>query len=147
MNVRAQTTTFEPDVVVLYCGHCVREDRGIAAALENVKGFSAKSAMFSCSSQIEVSHVLKILEQGADGVEVVACPEGACKSLVGSARAEKRISYAKTLLNSIHTNPERLGISRRKIGVTADNMVELAAGRADAVRALGPNHMKNGGNK
>ena len=147
MNGQAQTTAFEPDIVVLYCGHCIREDRSIISALESVKGFSARCSMVSCSSQIEVSHVLKLLEQGVDGVEVIACPEGACKSLVGSARAEKRVRYAQTLLGNIHMNAERLGISRKKTGSTVEDIVGLATERADAVRALGPNHMKNGGKK
>jgi F420-non-reducing hydrogenase iron-sulfur subunit len=77
--------------------------------------------------------LFKILDNGADGVEVVACPENTCQFLVGSRRAEKRIAYAQRLLKQGGINSERLGISRGA-DLSAEQLIERAAARAEAVR-------------
>jgi F420-non-reducing hydrogenase iron-sulfur subunit len=136
---------FVPHVVVLYCGHCVADGGGIAPALERAEGFSARGAMMACSSQIEASHILKILEQGADAVEVVACPAQACRSLVGSTRAERRIERVQGLLERIRLGGGRVGISRGT-RLAPEALVAFAAARAEAVRSLGPNPMRKGKN-
>ena len=99
--------------------------------------------MMPCSSKVEIPHVLRILEQGADGVELVACPQDRCRFLVGSLRAEKRIERASGLLDEIRMGGARLGLSRRA-KLAAEDLVALAAARAEAVRPLGPNPMKKG---
>jgi F420-non-reducing hydrogenase iron-sulfur subunit len=143
MDKGAATSAFAPHVVVLYCGQCVAGGDGVAPAMERVRGCSARAAMMACSSQVEVSHVLKILESGADAVEVVACAPESCRSLVGSTRAERRIQYARTLLERVQLGAERVGITR-KMRATAADLADAAAARAEAVRGLGPSPMRKG---
>jgi coenzyme F420-reducing hydrogenase delta subunit len=99
--------------------------------------------MMPCSSKIEVSYILKMLESGADAIEVVACPEKSCKYLVGSLRTERRIEYVRGLLKKIGYAPERVGISR-KLSQSPEQLIEIARARADAVRPFGVNPMKKG---
>jgi F420-non-reducing hydrogenase iron-sulfur subunit len=146
----SENTSFEPEVVVLYCQRCVREgadvpsDGGTSTDVEvetnRASGFSVQPVMIPCSSKIEVSYILKILERGADAVEVIACPADGCQFLVGSLRAEKRIDYVRSLLDEIHVGAERVGISRGP-GLSAKDLIELAAKRAEKVKTLGPNPM------
>jgi len=68
----------------------------------------------------------------SSAVEVVACPEEACRFLVGSRRAEKRVAYARTLLAQIGAREERLGITR-SAGLSAADLVSLARARAEAI--------------
>jgi coenzyme F420-reducing hydrogenase delta subunit len=132
---------FEPDVVVLYCQHCVAEDADVAAAAKSVSGFKPRFVVMPCSSKVEASHALRLLEQGADGVAVVGCPEKRCRFLVGSTMAEKRIEYARRLLEEIRMGADRLGMDRGG-HLSAAQLMEIAEHRASAVRALGPNPMK-----
>ncbi len=143
MNDNSEGAGFAPEVVVLYCGNCVSPDANITAESSRTKGFTVRTKMLPCSSKVEVSYLLKILEQGADGVEIVACPEEKCQFLIGSLRAEKRIKYAGDLLDEIDMGAERLGISRGEC-LSAQEIMGLAANRARAVRSLGPNPMKKG---
>jgi coenzyme F420-reducing hydrogenase delta subunit len=99
--------------------------------------------MMPCSSKIEVAYILKILESGADAVEIVACPEESCKFLVGSLRAERRVEYIRGLLEKIGYTPERVGISRR-LSQSPEELLGLARARAHAVRPFGINAMKEG---
>ncbi len=104
---------------------------------------SVRAVMMPCSSKIEVPYIIKILESGAEAVEIVACPEKSCKMLTGSLRAEKRVEYIHNLLEKIGYCPERVGISR-KLSQKADELIKIAGARAEAVRPLGPNPMKTG---
>lgn len=133
----------EPEVVVLYCQHGLCDEAKASAWSQEIPGLSVRGIMMPCSSKIEVSYILKILESGTDAVEIVACPEKSCKFLVGSLRAERRIEYIRGLLEKIGYGPERVGISR-KLSQSPEQLIDLARARADAVRSLGINPMKKG---
>ena len=137
--MEGKSKKFVPEIVILYCQHCI-SDNGEAAIETTAAKSSVKTVMMPCSSKVEAPNVLKILEAGADGVEVVACPEKQCRFLVGSRKAEKRIDYAKGLLETIKMGAERLGITR-KSGLNVKDLIAIAAKRADAVKPLGPNPM------
>ena len=83
---------------------------------------------------------LKILADGADGVLVVACPEGHCRNLVGNVRAEKRINYVRTLLETAGMGAERLALERGE-KLTGKDLLELAKRRLGPLKILGPNPM------
>ena len=134
---------FEPEIVVLYCQHCASGQADIATEVSGKSAFAVRCVMMPCSSKVEAHHILKILEEGADGVEVVGCPADKCMLLVGSSRAEKRVNYAAGLLDEIGMGGERVGMSRGQ-GLSARGLMALAKARADAVVALGPNPMKKG---
>ncbi len=131
----------EPTVVVLYCQNCVAESVDAAALSKDVSRFKLRLVVMPCSSKVEASHVLKLLDEGADGVLVVGCPENQCRFLVGSTMAEKRIEYARGLLHEIRMGADRLGMERGD-RLSAAQLTELAERRAAAVRPLGPNPMK-----
>jgi len=131
------------EVVVLYCQHGLCEQAKASNWSEQTTGLSVRATMMPCSSKIEVPYILRILESGADAVEIVACPEKSCKFLVGSLRAEKRIEYVRGLLEKIGYARERVGISR-KLSQTPEKLLNLARARADAVRTLDTNPMKKG---
>jgi len=133
----------DPEVVVLYCQQGICDKAKASDWSQAAEGVSVRAMMMPCSSKIEVSYILRILESGADAVEIVACPEQSCKFLVGSFRAERRIEYIRSLLEKIGYEPERVGISR-KLSQTPEKLIKLAKARADAVRPLGINPMKKG---
>jgi F420-non-reducing hydrogenase iron-sulfur subunit len=143
MSNENQQSDYEPEVVVLYCQHGLCDEAKASAWSQETDGLSVRAIMMPCSSKIEVSYILRILESGTDAVEIVACPEKSCKFLVGSLRAERRIEYIRGLLEKIGYAPERVGISR-KLSQSPEKLIELARARADAVRPFGKNPMKKG---
>ena len=146
MNNEAQQGDYIPQIAVLYCQHGICDEAKGAAWSQEVDGVSVSAVMMPCSSKIEVPYIIKILEMGADAVEIVACPEKSCKMLTGSLRAEKRIEYIRGLLEKIGYAPERVGISR-KLSQKPDQLIKIARDRADLVRSHGANPMKTGENQ
>lgn len=129
------------EVVLLYCQHCLSEEAKDSAWSLEAPGLSVRAVMMPCSSKVEVPYILKILEGGADAVEIVACPEKSCKFLIGSLRVEKRVEYIRGLLEKIGYARERVGISR-KLSQSPEKFLDIAKARAEAVRNLDVNPMK-----
>ena len=142
-RIKSEESSFEPEVVVLYCQHCLCDGADIASESKGISGFGFRSVMMPCSSKIEVSYILKILERGADAVQVFACPVNKCRFLIGSSRTVKRVEYTRSLLEQIDIGAARVGISLVS-GLTAEKFISLAAERAEAVEPLGANPMKKG---
>ena len=134
-------STKDIKVVLLYCQHSVVDETKPSTWSNQTQGLSVRALMMPCSSKIEVPYILKILESGADAVEIVACPEKSCKFLIGSLRAEKRIEYIRGLLGQIGYTPERVGISR-KLSQSKEILLEIARARADAIRSNSESRMK-----
>ena len=132
---------FEPRVVILYCQYAVAKDQDLVSAEKEASGFQVGFVMLPCSSKLEISHLFRILESGADRIEVIGCPEGLCRFLVGNLRTEKRIQRAKNLLDQIKMGAQRVNMSRAE-GLDKFQLLQLAKEAAEQVKKLGPNPMK-----
>lgn len=132
---------FEPEIVVLYCQYCLAQNEESKKKHNAGSRFRPRFLMIPCSSKVEVSHVLKILSEGVDGVQIVGCKADHCRFLVGSILAEKRIGHARKLLDDSLMGADRLGMDRGE-NLTFDELVGIAEERAKAVKPLGPNPMK-----
>lgn len=132
---------FEPEVLLLYCGRALADGGPLPEGARRGGGFKVRFVMMPCSSKIETRHLIKLIEEGADAVEVVACPGRECRFTVGSSRAEHRVRHARDILEEIGMGGERLGMVRRD-GLSAGEMIGIAGERAELVRPLGGNPMK-----
>ncbi len=131
-----------PRIVVVYCRNAVSSAAELLEGSYTAKGFRAYFAALPCSSKIEPSYPLKILADGADGVLVVACPEGNCRFMVGNVRAEKRIGYVRALLDKAKMGAERLALERGE-NLTEKDLLGLAQRRLGPLKILGPNPMSS----
>lgn len=133
---------FKPLIILLYCEQSLTSDKKLLEEAELNSWFNVKFEVLPCSSKIEVSHLLKILECGkADGIEVVGCAKNQCRYLTGKNITEKRIDYARNLLEQIKMGTDRLGMSRAD-GLSGKELIGIAEKRAKAVMPLGSNPMK-----
>jgi len=116
--------------VVLYCAHCVAEDVKGGGFQKTGQTSETRFEMVPCTGKIDESQVLKVLAAGADGVQVVACPQGDCSFLTGNLRAAKRMERVRKLLEEIGENPRRVGMeygcgfSRSGLEKTAEKIME-----------------------
>ena len=61
-----------------------------------------------CTGKVDVIHILRAFEKGADGVAVVGCLEGDCHYLTGNLRARKRVEQAQKILDTVGVGGERV---------------------------------------
>jgi F420-non-reducing hydrogenase iron-sulfur subunit len=121
-------------IVVLYCQHCVTRRVESRTATQEHDGVVVQTAMMPCSCKVQASELLKLMAAGADGVEIVACPDAACRHLVGSRTAEKRLGYVQRLLKEADVRGDRLGFSW-KSAVGSDELQAMGLRRASVVEA------------
>lgn len=133
---------FKPEIVVLFCRQSVDPATDLSAVSGLVTAGRSRLVALPCSSKVDVPHILKVLEAGADGVLVLACPDKTCQFMVGNVRAEKRIRYVHDLLESAGLGGARVSLVRGA-GLTADNLAKLTDQQALAVRSLGINPIKS----
>src|SRR3974377_1581996 len=67
-----------------------------------------KIIMMPCTGRVDILHLLKAFEGGADVVFVAGCLEGECHYLTGNMRAEKRVAKLKKEFEQMGFDPERL---------------------------------------
>lgn len=134
----------EPEIIVLFCQQSVARTVELANAYRRLPGLRVRLVVLPCSSNVEVRQIVKMLEQGADAIQIVACAEVACRFLVGSNRAERRVEYVRRLLDEIDFGAERVGLVRG-MSVSTEQLLGWAKERADLIHELGPNPMRDAG--
>jgi F420-non-reducing hydrogenase iron-sulfur subunit len=98
--------------------------------------------MVPCTGRVDIIHLLKAFEAGADAVFVAGCLEGECHYLSGNLRAKKRVMKVKKDFTQMGIEPERVEMFNLsssegpKFAAIAKEMVERAY-------KLGPSPVKH----
>ncbi len=102
---------------------------------------SVKIIRVPCTGKVDVGHILRAIEKGADGVYVVGCKEGECHYKKGNFRARKRVEQAKKILASIGADEGRVEMYNLS---SSDGplFVKYAEEMDGQIRKLGPNPLK-----
>lgn len=90
-----------------------------------------------CSGRVDILHLLKAIEDGADGVYVAGCLEGECHFLTGNLKTKKRVQYVKKLLEEIGIEPERVEMFNLSSG-EGPRFAEIARDMLERIKTLGP---------
>ena len=102
---------------------------------------SIKIIRVPCTGKVDVIHILRSFEKGADGVYVVGCMEGDCHFNKGNFRARKRVEQAQKLLEEIGIGGERVKMYNLSSS-EAPLFVEYAKEMSEKIFELGPNPIK-----
>ena len=94
-----------------------------------------------CTGRVDILTILKAFEAGMDGVYLAGCLEGECHFLKGNLRARKRVTYARTLLQEVGIEPERLEMYNLS-SAQGQRFAAIANEMANKIRALGPSPIK-----
>jgi coenzyme F420-reducing hydrogenase delta subunit/NAD-dependent dihydropyrimidine dehydrogenase PreA subunit len=84
--------------VAFCCEHSAYPAADLAGRLRLRYPENLRIIRVPCAGQVDVFHILKAFENGAAGVLVMGCEEGACHHITGNTRAKERVKYCNTLL-------------------------------------------------
>ena len=96
------------NLVAFCCANSSSQAGKLSKSVFEVGGVSVRLGMLACSSKLEILHVLRALETGADAVALFTCPHKACKFGRGSIRAAKRIERARRILEQVGLGGQRV---------------------------------------
>jgi coenzyme F420-reducing hydrogenase delta subunit len=124
-------------IVAFCCHYCAYAAADLAGTLRLQYAPSIRIVRLPCSGKVEVIHILRAFEDGADGVYVAGCLEGNCHFIRGNIRARKRTKRAKALLEEAGIEPERLEMFNMSAAM-GSRFAEIADEMARRIEDLGP---------
>lgn len=98
---------------------------------------SVKVIRVPCAGRVDIIHLLRAIEDGVDGVYVIACLEGDCHFLTGNVKAQKKVHYVKKVLEELGIEPERVELFNLSSG-QGPKFAEIAKEMHEKIKALGP---------
>ncbi|WDP91951.1 MAG: hydrogenase iron-sulfur subunit [Desulfobacter sp.] len=128
---------FEPRIVGFCCKYCAYAAADLAGSMRLSYPSNIKIIQVPCTGRIDVIHVLRALEEGADGVMIAGCLEGECHFLEGNLKARSRIDRIKHLLKKIGMDPDRVEMFNLSSAM-GPRFAEIASQMTEQIQALGP---------
>ena len=99
---------------------------------------SIKIIHVPCSGKVDVLHLLRAIQKGADGAYIVGCLEGSCHFNEGNYRAKERVQYVRSLLEEVGIEGDRVRMYNLTSG-EGPTFAAFAKEMTEHIRALGPN--------
>ncbi len=132
--------TFEPEIVALCCNWCSYAGADLAGVSRVQYPPNVRIVRVMCSGRVEMGHIVRALEMGADGVLVTGCHIGDCHYISGNEQAQRAIAATQEVLKVLGMDGRvRLewisAAEGQRFGQVITDFVEH-------VRALGPNPMR-----
>ena len=102
---------------------------------------NVKVIQVPCTGRVDIIHLLKAIEDGADGVYVAGCLEGECHFLTGNLKAKKKVQYVKKTLEELGLEPDRVEMFNLSAS-EGPRFAEIAKEMVNRIKALGPSPIK-----
>jgi len=135
---------FEPEIIVFACHYCAYAAADLAGSMRLQYPTTIRMIKLPCTGKLEVIHLLKALEAGADGVYAAGCMEGECHYLKGNLWARKRVDHVKKLLVEMDLSPERVEMFNMS-AANGPRFAEVATEFSERIKKLGPSPLKRSG--
>ena len=133
---------YTPKILALVCTYCTYTAADMAGSARMQYPANVRIVKYLCTGRIDILHIMKAFEAGADAVLVSGCEAGSCHFLEGNLRARERVEYAKQLLEEIG-----LGGRLEMFEVAASDApkwVEVVKEMSQRALELGPSPLRRG---
>jgi len=97
-----------------------------------------------CTGKVDVMHMLRAIQKGADGVYCVGCLEGTCHYNEGNLRCRERVAYARMILEEVGLEADRVRMYNLSSG-EGPTFAAYAKEMTEHIKNLGPNPLRNKG--
>lgn len=99
-----------------------------------------------CTGKVDVIHILRAFEKGADGACVIGCLEGECHFNTGNLMSKKRVEQAQKILDTIGIGGERAKMYNLSSS-EGPRFAQYATEFTALIKELGPNPLRLAKNK
>ena len=103
---------------------------------------NVKIIQVPCTGRVDIIHLLRAIEDGADGLYVAGCLEGECHFINGNLKTRKKVEYVKNALIEIGLEPERIEMYNLSSAMGL-RFAEIAREMTARIKQLGPSPLKN----
>lgn len=128
---------YQPKIIAFCCSNCASSAAKVAHGMKKALPENVQCIQVPCTGRIEILHLLKAFEQGADGVFVAGCQEDSCQYVSGIAKVAKRVAHVKKILGELDAEPERIDVFRLSAG-KGQELEEKALQMTERIKGLGP---------
>lgn len=136
-------TFFEPSILAFCCRWCSYAAADLAGSMRIQYSPNVRILMVPCTGRVDTLHVLRALEDGADGVFFSGCLIGDCHYISGNEMATRRIHTVKKMLSEIGVEPERVEIYYNPSAM-GPQFAHTCTEFTERVRRLGPLYPRQG---
>jgi F420-non-reducing hydrogenase iron-sulfur subunit len=98
---------------------------------------NVKIIQVPCTGRVDIIHLLRAIEDGADGLYVAGCLEGECHFINGNLKTRKKVEFVKNALSEIGMEPERVDMFNLSSAMGL-RFAEIAGEMTERIRRLGP---------
>jgi len=99
---------------------------------------NVKIVLVPCTGKVDVIHLLRAIQKGADGVYCVGCLEGTCHYNEGNFRCRERVEHVRGLLEEVGLEADRVRMYNLSSG-EGPTFAAYAKEMTEHIKALGPN--------
>jgi coenzyme F420-reducing hydrogenase delta subunit/Pyruvate/2-oxoacid:ferredoxin oxidoreductase delta subunit len=132
---------FEPVIIGFVCNECVYAAADLAGTSRLSYPSNIRLIRVPCSGQVDMIHILRAFENGADGVFVGGCLKEQCHYVDGNIKAERKVSFLKDVLKTMGMEEERLSIHFLSAAM-AREFASVANELTSRIKKLGPSPLK-----
>ncbi len=133
---------FLPDIVAFCCAESAYQAADASGSMRISYPENIRVIRVPCAGRVDLIHILKAFEKGADGVLVLGCHEEACHHLTGNTRAKNRVQKANAFLKEVGIDGNRV-----EMFTLAPNQgprfARIVNGMNERIRELGPSPVKS----
>jgi F420-non-reducing hydrogenase iron-sulfur subunit len=133
--------TFEPQIVAFCCKYCAYAAADLAGSMRLSYPPNIKVIQIPCTGRVDIIHLLRAIEDGADGVCVAGCLEGECHFITGNLRARKKLEYVQRTLTELGIEPERVEMFNLSSAM-GTRFAEIAEEMTRRIKKLGPSPVR-----
>jgi len=132
---------FKPLILCFACKWCSYAAADLAGVSRIQYSPNVRILRVPCSGRVDVLHILKAFQSGADGVIITGCLIGDCHYIDGNIKAKERVDVIKKALEYLDIDPKRfeLGFASSSEG---QKFAAMMTDFVKQIEGLGPNTLK-----
>jgi coenzyme F420-reducing hydrogenase delta subunit len=102
---------WEPKIVTFLCNWCSYAGADLAGVSRLQYPHNIRIIRVPCSGRVNPFYILKVLQNGIDGVLVSGCHPGDCHYISGNLIARRKFALLKNFLEYVGIEPQRVQFS------------------------------------